>query len=384
MSSFTVTLEKVKVRPHPNAERLELARVGMFDAVVGKGQFKEGDVAFYIPEQAILPENVVEALGLTGKLTGKEKNRVKAISLRGSLSQGIVTGIDLIEKAGIVNADTNMIQALIEDVEKGNPSNHDFSELFGITKWEVEIPIHLSGAVESGQNLLPWIDIENIKRYPDIFTKGEAVSVSEKLHGTCLLATIDFNGDVIVKTTVSSKGLGDKKLALTESPDNLYWRAVNNYPVRELALELAQHYSSEGAVNSVGIYGEVYGAGIQDLGYGVKGGNSLRPGFAVFDAYIRMENGEGFWVPAGVIASMKVDVPRVPVLFEGAYDFDHIASIASGREQMSGTEANIREGVVIRSVNETEWIDAFENGHRKIAKFVTEEYITRKGGTEFQ
>ncbi len=44
----------------------------------------------YVPEQAVLPEELVAELGLTGKLAGSAPNRVKAIRLRGELSRGVV------------------------------------------------------------------------------------------------------------------------------------------------------------------------------------------------------------------------------------------------------------------------------------------------------
>lgn len=382
MSSFEVTLERITVRPHPNADRLELARVGLFDAVIGKGQFQTGDVVLYIPEQAILPQWLITKLNLDGKLNGKEKNRVKAVSLRGALSQGIVAPLDIVQLHPEDLFYEEALEAFASIGNGGEISRFNFAVLLDIQKWQPEVPIHMSGEVVPAPDLLPWIDIENIKRFPDIFTKGDKVSVTEKLHGTCTLATVVFNEGEIEEVLVTSKGFAEKRLVLVENPDNLYWRAVNGYPVREMAAELRNLV--EGNVASVGIYGETYGAGIQDLAYGET--RAGLPGFAVFDAYVKLTNGEGFWVMSSDVnlVAEKVGMPSVPVLFEGNYDIDHIASIASGKEQMSGTEANIREGVVIRSAREDKWTDAFGNGHRKIAKFVTEEYLTRKGGTEFQ
>lgn len=381
MSSFAVTLERITVRPHPNADRLDLARVGLFDAVIGKDQFKTGDVVIYIPEQAILPEEIIIKLNLVGKLNGKAKNRVKAVSLRGALSQGIVAPLTLLNVFPEALSADGVMDALLT-VDKEQLSTFDFSSALQVEKWQPEVPIHMSGDVVGASELLPWIDIENIKRFPDIFSQGDKVSVTEKLHGTCTLATVVFNAEKeIEEVMVTSKGFAEKRLVLVENENNLYWRAVNGYPVREMAAALAN--AVEG-VASVGIYGETYGAGIQDLSYGAT--RAGLPGFAVFDAYIKLTNGEGFWVTSKEVnaSAEKVGMPAVPVLFEGAYDIAHVASIASGKEQMSGTEANIREGVVIRSAHEENWIDAFGNGHRKIAKFVTEEYLTRKGGTEFQ
>jgi RNA ligase (TIGR02306 family) len=393
MSSFTVTLETVEVRPHPNADRLELARVGFYDAVIGKGQFKTGDVVLYIPEQAILPSELIATLGLEGKLAGKAKNRIKAVSLRGALSQGIVANPSIVSVPEDSEHYTEVTEVLAS-VQTGIPSTYDFGPVLGIEKWVPEIPVHLSGSVESGADLLSWVDIENIKRYPGIFSEGEEVWVSEKIHGTCLVATVSMNLEEngfehsANKVIVSSKGLADKHLALTEDSNNLYWRAVNAYKVRELAVEIANYYTplltSPGIVASVGIYGEVYGSGIQDLGYGAKGTSEV-PGFAVFDARVKMTDGTSFWVDAELFNGQgffRTEIPKVPTLYVGPYNIEKIATIANGMESVSGTEANIREGVVIRPAEET--TSEALMGRRKIAKFVTEAYLTRKGGTEYQ
>jgi RNA ligase (TIGR02306 family) len=79
VSSLRVTIEQLTIHEHPNADALELAQVGLYRAVVAKGAYRTGDFALYIPEQAVLPVDLIEELGLTGRLSGKEKNRVKAI-----------------------------------------------------------------------------------------------------------------------------------------------------------------------------------------------------------------------------------------------------------------------------------------------------------------
>lgn len=90
MSTLRVTAELLTVHEHPNADALELAQVGLYRAVVAKGAYRSGDAAVYIPEQSVLPAALIEELGLTGRLAGGESNRVKAVRLRGELSQGIV------------------------------------------------------------------------------------------------------------------------------------------------------------------------------------------------------------------------------------------------------------------------------------------------------
>lgn len=90
MSTLRVTAERLTILAHPNADALELAQVGLYRAVVAKGAYRTGDHAVYIPEQAVLPAELIEELGLTGRLAGSKADRVKAVRLRGELSQGIV------------------------------------------------------------------------------------------------------------------------------------------------------------------------------------------------------------------------------------------------------------------------------------------------------
>ncbi|MFC8277008.1 RNA ligase (ATP) [Streptomyces sp. NPDC057271] len=356
MSTLRVTAETLAVHAHPNADALELAQVGLYRAVVAKGAYRSGDVAVYIPEQAVLPTALVDELGLTGRLAGKASDRVKAVRLRGELSQGIVCRPKAL-------ADVDLAAAAAEGT--------DFAELLGITKWVPPIPPTMSGDVEVAPDLLPWVDIENLQRYPDIFEPGEPVVLTEKLHGTACLTTYSA-GDGRVQ--VSSKGFGAKGLALQEDPRNLYWRAVHGHGVPAVAARLAARLGAR----RVGLFGEVYGAGVQDLGYGANA-RGEQVGYAVFDVSAEID-GQVRWLdPAEVLEAGEL--PLVPRLYTGPYDLDVVVGLASGRETVSGRDLHLREGVVIRPV--TERYSPVVGG-RAIAKAVSPAYLTRKGGTEYE
>lgn len=373
MSEFKVTVERLKVFPHPNADRLELAQVGLYRSVIAKGQFQDGDYALYIPEQAVLPPELIEELGLTGRLAGADKNRVKAIRLRGELSQGIVC-----RPAALAlrwDEDDKMQPLAGVDV--------NFGEDLGITKWVPPIPVGMAGEVEPAPELLRWIDIENIKRYPDMFQPGEEVVATEKIHGTCFLLTYDVAEDA---TWVSSKGMGGKNLALKESDTNVYWRAAKKYKLPLLAAALADMFGAE----RVGLYGEVYGNGVQDLHYGADASRDETLGFALFDVAVQMpEQGPMFldaevWdlaVEAEVNRIGIPPVPVVPVLYRGPYDYDTMAKLAEGTELVSGSSLHLREGLVVRPAAERR---SDLTGGRAIAKFVSEAYLTRAGGSEYE
>jgi RNA ligase (TIGR02306 family) len=196
------------------------------------------------------------------------------------------------------------------------------------------------------------------------------VVLTEKLHGSACLMTYLADED---RVYVSSKGFGSKSLALKEDPRNLYWRAVRGHGVAEAAARLAERLGAR----RVGIFGEVYGAGVQDLTYGADGRRDTL-GYAVFDVSAEVD-GQVRWLDAAEL--LDGELPLVPRLFEGPYDIDRVLEIASGRETVSGRELHLREGVVIRPVGERY---SAVTGGRAIAKAVSPAYLTRKGGTEFE
>ena len=355
MSTLRVTAEVLTVHEHPNADALELAQVGLYRAVVAKGAYRTGDAAVYIPEQSVLPAGLIEELGLTGRLAGGNSDRVKAVRLRGELSQGIVCRPKAL-------ADVDLARAALDGT--------DFAERLGITKWVPPIPPTMNGDVESAPDLLPWVDIENIQRFPDIFAPGEAVVLTEKLHGSACLLTYLADED---RVHVSSKGFGAKSLALKEDPRNLYWRAVHGHGVTEVAAGLAERLGAR----RVGIFGEVYGAGVQDLAYGADGRRATL-GYAAFDVSAEIDGTVRWLDPAELLGG---ELPLVPQLHEGPYDIDRVLEFASGRESVSGRELHLREGVVIRPAAERY---SPVTGGRAIAKAVSAAYLTRKGGTEYE
>lgn len=376
MSTFKVTKENITVIPHPNADRLELAVVGLFHAVVMKGQFQTGDEALYIPEQAILPAQLIETLGLTGKLAGPEKNRVQPVRLRGEVSQGVVTSVGILPE--------------------GTPGDlDDYAEVLGITKFEPVVPEHFKGTVIAAADLTPWFDIENVKRYPDVFQPGEIVHVTEKVHGINVGYTFLNPGSEDEKVFATSKGLGAQRLALAEDEENIYWRAYHQNDVKGFAHSTAAKFAelnggagqdgefTPAVITKVAVFGEVFGAGVQDLHYGRT---SLTPGFVVFDVHITYVGADGFtrehWVDPQVVAmdAVKAGLDTVPVIFEGEYDLQKVTELATGKEQVSGKELHLREGVIVRSLNRGD----YWTGSQKIVKFISDAYLLRGGNaTEY-
>jgi RNA ligase (TIGR02306 family) len=222
--------------------------------------------------------------------------------------------------------------------------------------------------------LIRWIEIENIKRYPDIFEPGETVVATEKIHGTCCLYTLTADG----REYVSSKGVGAQSLALQEDARNVYWRAVRRHKLREIAQEALAVYGGP----AVGLFGEVYGKGVQDLHYGADAGSDTTLGYALFDVKVVPKEGAPFWLPQDYFDAFTshVGVQRVPMVYKGPYDYGLLAAFANVKESMLDP-GTLREGVVVRPMVERH---SPVLGGRAIAKFVSDLYLERKGATEYE
>lgn len=367
MSTFKTEVLRIEVVPHPNADRLEIARVGDYQSVVGKGQYETGDLVAYIQEGSLVPEPILKELNLVGKLAGSDRNRVKAVKLRGVLSQGIC-----------YPARTSWVEG------------QDVSEVLEITKYEPPIPTHMSGEVYlgGGRRTVPY-DIENFKRYPDVFKEGEPVVISEKIHGTfcCMgyLSPEDAHPEY-GRLVVSSKGLGRRGFVFQpDSPaneKNLYLRAARQVGFLDRMRSLEDEMQNDGSpMGSIFFLGEVYGKGVQDLDYGAEADRG-EIGFRVFDVFYRNEqNPKGCFADDALldIYCSLTGLERVPVLYRGPYTREILDQLTGGLETVSGNESHIREGVVIRPT--------IERTHPKLGrvqlKSVSEAYLTRKGGTEY-
>lgn len=410
MSNFSVDVTTIEaLEPIQGADLIELAKIREYRAVVKKGVFAVGDKVAYIPEASLLPPELIEKMGLVGRLAGSEKNRVKAIKLRGQLSQGLVLPADPEWEIG-----------------------QDVAEVLGITKWEVPIPPHLRGNVVNA--MVPYTmtyDVENFKNFPDLIFDDEPVVVTEKIHGTCCIFTLlpeentfvrSFNpiiapasydretgvltpavrGDqitVLVEFYAASKGLSKQGLVFVpeENPDNVYVHAAIRYDIknRMKSSSLVQSFLKNGPVH---ILGEVYGPGIQDLGYSKE--KNGPPSFRAFDIYVglrgngRFLNDDEF---EAVLADIQID--RVPVLYKGPFSVQVLKELTDGKETVSGLGLHIREGVVVRPLIERAANDhlstskKFDRGkrfdglfNRVQLKSVSGDYLTRSNSnaTEYQ
>jgi RNA ligase (TIGR02306 family) len=381
MAELKVEVHRLVIEEHTNADALELAVVGGYRAVVGKGDFKTGDLAVYIPEQSIVPDWLISELGLEGRLAGRAKNRVKAVKLRGELSQGIVCKLEYVHEKGISNA----IKVMGDDGEMHHHvllEGQDVTDLLGIEKWEPTLPSSMNGKCWNAGGKTIHFDIENVKKYPTEFQNGEEVIFTEKLHGTwCCFGK---NGDDYI---VTSKGLSARGAALSIDEDNksnIYVKYFLESGGKEIVDCLINII---GYANPVYVLGEIFGP-VQDLKYGLN-----KASFRVFDIYIGDPSARGtrfgyymdyprmLEIVERIDQSMKDydwesnGVEAVPVLYRGPFSEDVMNEYTDGKETVSGKQEHMREGIVMHPVLERE----SNKIGRLILKSVSAAYLLRKG-----
>jgi len=260
MSTFGVYIKKIStVWTHPNADKLDLAKVeGMeYQFVVGRGEFKAGDDVVYFQIDSVLPDVLIQNLGLTGRLSGKEKNRVKTVRLRKEISQGLVAKPEQVMK-GFPHAGTVSPDEFMGFLSGLRPDN--LAEFMGVTKYDPPPVVSNAGLLKPLPEGLSAYDLESCDNFPNLATQfmDMDVFVTEKVEGMNFSVTVNADGKVFVN---------QRNYTIEEVPGvkHGFWEIAEAQGVIRFAKGL-----SEGASASVTVYGEYLGPGSQGNIYGLE------------------------------------------------------------------------------------------------------------------
>ncbi len=201
----------------------------------------------------------------------------------------------------------------------------DVAAELGVTHYEPPLPLSTGGEDEPAPaGYRPKYNLENWRRYRDLFTPMEQVVVTEKVHGAN--ARYCFHDGRMRAGTHANWKRYNPVL-------NVWWRALESHP------EVSQFCERRPDIT---VYGEVYGQ-VQDLKYGT-GRNEVR--IAVFD----LLEGDR-WLAAAEARAIAPDLPWAPRIFEGPYDPKRIEAMAEGPSLIAGAN-HLREGIVVKPVSE--------------------------------
>lgn len=328
MSNLNVEVIQLDViDKHPNADTLSLAKVWGYTCIIRTQDFNVGDLAAYIPVDTVVgdqPEFV--HLGT--------KKRIRALRLRGIYSEGLLVKARPHWELGM-----------------------NVAEELGCSKYEPPEQMTTGGENESQPNWFHlYTDIESYKRFRHLIKDGEEVVCIEKIHGCCSRYSWKDNR-LWVGSHRNTKRFDDK---------NLWWKVAEKNSLQPIAKR------AEGFI----LFGETYGANVQDLKYQAKRPNDLF--FGIFDIYDIANHKYLDWEDF-LVKCQEWSIPEsmlLPIIYRGPWSPD-IMKLAEGRSLVPGADC-VREGFVVRPTKER-WNS---ETHRTILKVVGEGYRLRKGGTE--
>jgi RNA ligase (TIGR02306 family) len=249
----------------------------------------------------------------------------------------------------------------------------DVAARYGITKYEPP-PVFDDGESERAHPAFHhYTDLENYRNFPDLIAPGEEVTFTEKLHGmNCRLGLIR-DGDEWV-FAAGSHNQRRKEVDKKGRPSR-FW-VVFTEPVRELLRHLRERASA-----GVVVFGELFGAGVQDVWYGLENGKFALRAFdlAIDGKFLDFDEKSELFERFGV--------ERVPLLYRGPFDRQAIEKHVSGPTTMCPPEKagkfKGREGIVITPSRERLGPVGARALDRIILKAISFEYLERKGGTEY-
>ena len=347
-----------EIKPIPNADKIELARVGGWQVVVSKADnYKVGDKVIYIEIDSRVPSDKECFAFLKDR-----KYKVKSIKLRGQVSQGLIMPLsilpnkeyelydDVTDILGIEKIENDFKQPL-ESKEMRLRGAHPklyrkpwFKKMMHYA-WFRKIAFKIFIPKKKKSGWPTWIvksDSERIQNMIWVLNDKSKFYVTEKIDGTSTSFSL-YKDKGRLKFMVCSRNVvqttPDKQNYYSDfGLDNVYWEMALKYDIEK---KMRQMFKEVGAQHHITIQGETYGEGIQKNKYNLKGRK-----LAIFNFYV-----DGKYMnPRDMRALMdKYELPLVPLV---SYDyvlpdtFEELMEFSTGKSQLYDT---LREGYVFKS-----------------------------------
>ena len=352
-----------EIKEIPGADNIEQAFIGGWSCIVKKGGHRVDELVICTTTDAVIPEDLAKNINVTSYL--RSGNRVRTVKLRGVYSECLIIPFNY----------------AFVSTKKVLREGSDVMDILAIYKYEPPVKqIQLASGKKiryhENPNFLVYYKFPNIKNVKGLFTDGDLIQITRKLHGT------NARYGIIKKKNITLWDKIKRFLKITDEwyeyefvvgshnvekgsdsqgfyDTNVWYTIADNYKIKEKLWWFAKQYSTPlnfgpGFV----IYGEIYGAGIQkNYEYGLKDVK-----FAVFDI---MENGQ-YYDTEATFASTKIllELPHVDILYEGPWS-QEIQDQYVFNNFIPGTKVP-HEGVVIKDLS----------GERnKIAKVINPDYL---------
>ena len=155
------------------ADKIQQVKIEGWSSIVQKDIYKEGELVLCITTDAVIPEELALQWGVKNYL--KSGNRVKTIKLKNTYSECIIIHLN--------NVRPNLYDGLVN-------IGFDMSNILNIFKYEPPINTHVGLGTgpkkkyHQNPNFSIYAKFPNQKNVPNLFEEGETVITTLKLHGT--------------------------------------------------------------------------------------------------------------------------------------------------------------------------------------------------------
>ena len=355
---FVATINEIK--PIEGADNIEQVVAGGWNCIAQKNTYKVNDFVIVATTDAVIPIELSDTLNVTNYL--RKGQRVRTVKLRGVYSECLLIPMKFNK------------QPIGDNYSDGK----DMMEIMGITKYEPPVKqIRLASGkkirYQDNPNFHVYYKFPNAKNVPGMFTEDDMVEISRKIHGTNArygivkkkkLSILDkvkkfFGNEWIEYEYVYGSHNVEKGSDSQGFYDTDVWQTIaEKYNIREKLWDMfklsKRYYNIE---DSIVIYGEIYGAGIQkNYDYGLT-----EIDYVGFDTTI---NGEYCDASRSFIIQNELGLPYVPVLavdnwsqeLQDKYVFNNF---------IEGTKVP-HEGIVIKALN---------GDRHKVAKVINPDYL---------
>jgi tRNA-binding EMAP/Myf-like protein len=378
--------EVANVEKHPNADKLDLIKIKDWQCIVGRDNFKVGDLVIFCPIDSIIPSNLIEEYKLEYL---KKDGRVKTVKLRQVLSQGLVLNIptgkdwkvgkDVAKELGITKyeepeadyqvnklKDVVNLSKLYQDYKAKKITLRRFMfKALAMLRDYFLIRTGLKRKKKGNPFFDIYTDMENIKNYPSVFKDGEIVVISEKLHGTnSRFGLLPSNKQWFEFWKKDYEFCyGSHRVHIQN--DKQVWFDTNVYG------QMVKKYNLDKVLPKDYIfYAEIFGLKIQDLTYGLNGID-----MRIFDVK-DIKTGQYLSSEEFDHICSELQLPTIKRYYE-PYSKEIIEKYTTMPSEY--TNKHIREGIVIKPYKER-----YDNScGRVILKSINPEYLLRKQPTEF-
>jgi RNA ligase (TIGR02306 family) len=244
-----------EITPIPDADSIETARIGGWEVVVKKDEFKVGDMVVYFETDSWIPNKLAPFLS-KGKeprqYMGVKGEKLRTVRLRKQLSQGLILPLNCLASSGIPFVD-KIAHKVFALATRSNLFckyllSTDFSKHLNVNKWELQLPAALGGIAKGNfPSFLCRTDQERCQNLSKELTQNamQEFEVSIKLDGSSLT--------VFVKDGVP--GVCSRNLELKESDDNSFWKCAKQNQLIEAIQSTGRNLALQSEMLGTGIQG---------------------------------------------------------------------------------------------------------------------------------